>query len=31
MPISQLSLDRFKTLSPEWRERRNWHAGQYNT
>lgn len=31
MPIDQLSLDRFKNLSPEWRTRRNWQAGQYNT
>ena len=31
MPIDQLSLDRFKNTPPDWRERRNWQAGQYNT
>jgi len=31
MPISQLSLDRFKDLPVEWRANRHWHAGQYNT
>jgi len=31
MPISQLSLDRFRNTQPDWRERRRWEAGQYNT
>ena len=31
MPIEQLSLDRFKHTALNWRERRNWQAGKYNT
>jgi sarcosine oxidase subunit beta len=31
LPIAQLSLDRFRHITPDWRERRRWHAGQYNT
>lgn len=29
--ISGLRLDRFAALEPDWRERRNWVAGAYNT
>ncbi|MCP8897470.1 FAD-binding oxidoreductase [Shinella daejeonensis] len=31
MPIEQLSLDRFRDTPSDWRERRRWEAGQYNT
>ncbi|MDG4892599.1 FAD-binding oxidoreductase [Mesorhizobium sp. WSM4976] len=31
LPIEHLSLDRFRHITPDWRERRRWHAGQYNT
>jgi sarcosine oxidase subunit beta len=30
-PISELGLDRFKNLSPNWRVEKNWQAGAYNT
>ncbi|MBX5173368.1 FAD-binding oxidoreductase [Rhizobium sp. NZLR1b] len=31
MPVGQLSLDRFKNVAPDWRVRRNWQAGRYNS
>jgi sarcosine oxidase subunit beta len=31
LPISFLTLDRFKKISPDWRQRKNWHAGSFNT
>lgn len=31
MPIDQLSLDRFNKVSTDWRAKRRWEAGQYNT
>jgi sarcosine oxidase subunit beta len=31
MPVAGLGLDRFVGLDPNWRVRRNWHAGSYNT
>lgn len=30
-PVSQLTLDRFKDISPNWRAEMNWQAGSYNT
>ncbi len=30
-PISALTLDRFKNLSPNWRAEKHWTAGSYNT
>lgn len=30
-PISQLTLDRFKKPSPDWRADKRWSAGSYNT
>ncbi|MFO1170126.1 MAG: FAD-binding oxidoreductase [Hyphomicrobiaceae bacterium] len=30
-PISRLTLDRFKNLPRDWRLRKKWHAGSYNT
>lgn len=31
MPIAPLGLERFATLAPDWKERRSWQPGQYNT
>lgn len=31
MPIARLGLDRFGNLPADWRERRGWQAGAYNT
>lgn len=31
MPVEQLSLERFRNTPLDWRERRNWQAGRYNT
>lgn len=31
LPIGHLSLSRFNHVSPDWREKRRWGAGQYNT
>jgi sarcosine oxidase subunit beta len=31
MPVAGLGLARFSGLEPNWRTRRNWHAGSYNT
>lgn len=30
-PIAQLTLDRFKNLSTDWRAQKRWNAGSYNT
>lgn len=31
LPIEYLSLNRFRHITSDWREKRRWHAGQYNT
>lgn len=31
MPVTRLGLDRFGNLPADWRERRGWQAGGYNT
>lgn len=30
-PIADLTLDRFKGLTPDWRAHKRWQAGSYNT